>query len=98
MSKELKEKAAKAAFELKAAADDFEGHVAARLDDLERPAQDVVNMSRDLYRLVGRIESAAKRMKRAHPQLAADVLHQLVEIDQRARRLSMDVDEALGLD
>ena len=76
---------------------DYDRRTAARLDDLERPAQDVVNLSRDLYRLVGRVESAAKRMKSLHPKLAAEVLAQLPEIDRRARRLSMDVDETLGL-
>lgn len=66
--------------------------------DLEKPAQDMVNLCRDLYRLVGRIESAARRMKRVHPALSANVLNQLVSIDQKARYLSVDVDETLGLD
>jgi hypothetical protein len=56
-----------------------------------------MSLSRDLYRLVGRIESAARLMKSVHPQIAAKVLNQLPEIDRRARRLSMYVDDELGL-
>jgi hypothetical protein len=71
---------------------------AARLDDLERPAQDVVNMCRDLYCLVGRIEERAKTLKAVHPEVAATVLKQVQDLDRLARRLSMDVDEGLGID
>lgn len=65
--------------------------------DLEKPTQDVLDLSRDLYRLVGRLESAARRMKSTRPELALAVLKQVEDLDRRARRLSMDIDEALGL-
>lgn len=70
---------------------------AAKLTDIERPAQDLVNLSRDLYRLVGRVESAARRAKSSRPGLALAVLKQIQPIDRLARKLSMDVDEELGL-
>lgn len=65
----------------------------ARLDDLERPVQDLVNMGRDLYRLCGRIESAAKRAKKVNPKLSGTVLRKIGDIDTLARKLSGEIDD-----
>lgn len=79
---------------------EFEGAFkeAAGYQDLERPAQDLVNLSRDLYRTVGRLEVAAKRAKQVHPELSAGVLRWVAQIDSLARQLSMMIDENLGID
>lgn len=70
---------------------------AATLADIERPAQDLVNLCRDLYRLAGRIEAAGKRMKVSRPALAMGVLKQVQPIDRLARKLSMYVDDYLDI-
>lgn len=69
----------------------------ARVDDLERPVQDLINMGHDLYRLCGRIESAAKRVKKVNPKLASAVLQKIGAIDTSARKLSMEIDDVAGV-
>ena len=64
--------------------------------DIEKAMQDLTDMCRELYQLAGRIESAANRAKKNHPQFAAKVLEDIDRIDSAARRLSTDVDEYMG--
>jgi hypothetical protein len=70
--------------------------------DLERPVQDLVELGHDLYRLVGRIESAAQRAKSVmyaiNPKLAQMVLGRIGDIDIFARKLSTEIDAMAGLE
>ena len=82
---------------LRTKSEELDGFEEAAQVDLERPAQDVLNLSKDLYRLIGRLESAAKRMKEAHPQLAGTVLKRLDGIDIAARKLATEIEDGLGI-
>lgn len=77
---------------------DSADRVAAREGDLERPAQDALNLARKLYLSVGPLEAAAKLMKALHPEASSNMLRQIPEIDRSVRRLYMDLQADLGLD
>lgn len=69
----------------------------ATLQDLERPAQDVINMCRELYRLAGRIEERAKTLKTLHPEAGMLVLRYISDIDTKSRKMSRELEDRLGL-
>ena len=67
---------------------------------LERSVQDLVELGHDLHRLVGRIESAAQRVKSVNPKLAQMVLGRIgdSDIDIFALKLSAEIDAMAGLE
>jgi len=68
---------------------------AAGIRDLERPAQNVVNLCRELNLLLGRLESSGKLMFESRPELATEVMTLASKMQSLAGRLTRDVEDEL---
>jgi hypothetical protein len=87
-----------------AEADEATGDAYRKLVTLKQEMDRFEEIPRDLdalYSAVNKamgVEERAKTLKAIHPEVAAMVLKQVQDLDRLARRLSMDVDEGLGID
>jgi len=74
------------------------GRLEAAPRDIDEPSQFVMNNLRDLYRKTSHLQMVARRMRGRGAKVGGKVAAELEIIDGKLRRLSMQVDDALGID